>query len=81
MSNGGKRLRELIKRQRYRVPEVAEAIGVGESTIYTWKDTAPIDKLYAIAKFIGVPFLEVAECYNPDRDEQTQVDRTGGEAN
>jgi transcriptional regulator with XRE-family HTH domain len=81
MSNGGRRLRELIKRQRYKVPEVADAIGVGESTIYTWKDTAPIDKIYAIAKFIGVPFMEVAECYNPDRNELIPDDRTGGENN
>lgn len=67
MTNGGKSLRELIKRQRYTVPEVAEAIGVDRSTIYEWKKTAPIDKLYAIAKCIGVPFYEVADCYNPDR--------------
>lgn len=70
MSNGGKRLREIITRERFTVTEVAEAIGVSRETLYAWKHTAPIDKLYAIAKYINRPIAEIIECFNPDRDAQ-----------
>jgi transcriptional regulator with XRE-family HTH domain len=71
MTNGGKRLREILARERFTLTEVAEAIGVSRRAIYTWSDTAPIDKLFAIAKFINVPFAEIADCYNPDRSAPT----------
>ncbi|WP_373539718.1 helix-turn-helix domain-containing protein [Chamaesiphon sp.] len=67
-------MRELISRERFTVTEVAEAIGVKRATIYTWINTAPIDKLYAIAKCIGVPFQEVADCFNPDLHPQTETE-------
>jgi transcriptional regulator with XRE-family HTH domain len=67
MSNGGKRLRELLSQNRWDIADVASAIGVGRSTIYTWTETAPIDKLYAIAKYTDIPFNLIADCYNPDR--------------
>jgi transcriptional regulator with XRE-family HTH domain len=85
MSNGGKRLRELLMEKRWDIAAIAVAIGVGRSTIYTWKDTAPIDKLYAIAKFTDIPFRDIAECFNPDRElidiDQAQIDRIGGDQN
>jgi transcriptional regulator with XRE-family HTH domain len=81
MSNGGKRLRELLMQERFDISDVALAIGVGRSTIYTWTTTAPIDKLYAIAKYTKISFDRIADCYNPDRDELIPADRTGGENN
>jgi transcriptional regulator with XRE-family HTH domain len=81
MSNGGKRLRELLAQNRWDITDIAIAIGVGRSTIYTWTHTAPIDKLYAIAKFTNIPFADIAECFNPDPTEAAPTDRTGGEEN
>jgi transcriptional regulator with XRE-family HTH domain len=69
MSNGGTRLRELLKEERFDVVDVARAIGVRSSTIYRWTDTAPIDKLYAIAKYTKISFDRIANCYNPDRSD------------
>jgi transcriptional regulator with XRE-family HTH domain len=69
MTNGGKHLREIIARERFTVTEVAEAIGVSRETLYAWKHTAPIDKLYAIAKYIDRPIAEIIECFNPDRSD------------
>ena len=74
-------MRELLMERRWDITDIAVAIGVGRSTIYTWKDTAPIDKLYAISKFTGIPFKEIAECFNPDRESPTIDDRTGGDSN
>jgi len=42
--------------------------------IYTWTDTAPIDKLYAIAKYTRISFDRIADCYNPDRDIPTEAE-------
>jgi transcriptional regulator with XRE-family HTH domain len=71
MSNGGTRLRELLKEERFDVVDVARAIGVRSSTIYRWTDTAPIDKLFAIAKYTKISFDRIADCYNPDRTDPT----------
>jgi transcriptional regulator with XRE-family HTH domain len=71
MSNGGKRLRELLIERRWDITDIAAAIGVGRSTIYTWTTTAPIDKLFAIAKHTGIPIAEVIDCFNSDRTEPT----------
>ncbi len=68
MSNGGKRLKELIQKRGFKLNAVAEAIGVRTFTMSRWKDTAPIDKLFGISKFTGIPFEEIADCFNPDRD-------------
>jgi transcriptional regulator with XRE-family HTH domain len=81
MSNGGKRLRDLLARYRWDITDIAIAIGVGRSTIYTWTSTAPIDKLYAIAKFTKIPFADIAECFNPDLNQPDPTDLTGGESN
>jgi transcriptional regulator with XRE-family HTH domain len=70
MSNGGKKLRELINQRRFTIEEVATAIGVTSRTMRNWTTTAPIDKLYAIAEYIDVPFIQVAEFFRPDRSEQ-----------
>jgi transcriptional regulator with XRE-family HTH domain len=80
MRNGGKRLREIFARQRWDVADVASGIGVARSTIYTWTDTAPIDKLYAIAELIDVHVYELVDCYRP-AIESTDTDQTGGDEN
>jgi transcriptional regulator with XRE-family HTH domain len=71
MSNGGKRLNELIRKRGFRLGAVAEAIGVHRDTIGAWTDNAPIGKLFRISKFTGIPFDEIADCFNPDRSEPT----------
>jgi transcriptional regulator with XRE-family HTH domain len=85
MSNGGKRLRELIKERGYTLVSVARAIDVSYETMRTWNHTAPIDKLYGISGFTGIPILEIIECFNPDREPidtaTDQPDRSGGENN
>jgi transcriptional regulator with XRE-family HTH domain len=81
MSNGGQRLKELLARERYTLKEVAEAIGLRRETLSVWTTTAPIDKLYAIAKYTNIDIHEIIECFNPDRDQLIPADRTGGENN
>jgi transcriptional regulator with XRE-family HTH domain len=71
MSNGGKRLNELIRKRGFRLGAVAEAIGVGKNTISGWTDNAPIGKLFLISNFTGIPILDVIECFNPDRSTAT----------
>jgi hypothetical protein len=71
MINGGKRLNELIKKRGFRLGAVAEAIGVHRDTIGAWTDNAPIGKLFLISKFTRIPFEEIADCFNPDRDDST----------
>jgi hypothetical protein len=50
-----------------------------------WIDTAPIDKLFRLSDFTGIPILEVIECFRPHDDpidiDQAQIDRTGGDRN
>jgi transcriptional regulator with XRE-family HTH domain len=70
MSNGGKRLNELIKKRGFRLGAVAEAIDVDPSTISRWTDNAPIGKLFLISNFTGIPIIDVIECFRPDRDSQ-----------
>lgn len=71
MSNGGKRLNELIRRRGFRLGAVAEAIGVSKNTINRWDGNAPIGKLFGISDFTGIPIAEVIECFRPDRTDQT----------
>jgi hypothetical protein len=72
MSNGGKRLNELIRRRGFRLGAVAEAINVDPSTMSRWTDNAPIGKLFGISDFTGIPITEVIECFRPNRSPQTQ---------
>lgn len=81
MSNGGKRLNELIRKRGFRIGAVAEAIGVGKNTISTWGDNAPIGKLAEISQFADIPFRDVLRCFVPNIDDLIPDDRTGGENN
>ena len=71
MTNGGKRLNELIRKRGFRLGAVAEAIDVDPSTISRWTDNAPIGKLFLISDFTGIPIIEVIECFRPDRTAAT----------
>jgi predicted transcriptional regulator len=71
MSNGGKRLRELIRKRGFRLSAVADAIGVSYETMRTWSNTAPIDKLIKISEFCNIDIIEIIECFRPDRSEPT----------
>jgi predicted transcriptional regulator len=71
MSNGGKRLNELIKKRGFRLGAVAEAIDVDSRTMRRWTDNAPIGKLIKLANFTGIPIADVIDCFRPDRDSQT----------
>ena len=66
MTNGGKCLKELIKKYGFRYGAVAEAIGVAPHTMTRWTDNAPVGKLFRISDFTGIPFTEIAECFRPD---------------
>jgi|GEM_PF-3510270 len=68
MSNGGKRLNELIRRRGFRLAAVASAIDVDRQTISRWTDNAPIGKLFGISEFTSIPITEVIECFKPDSD-------------
>jgi predicted transcriptional regulator len=81
MSNGGKRLNELIRKRGFRLGAVAEAIDVDPSTMSRWTDNAPIGKLIRISEFCDINIVDIIDCFRPDRDDQTQIDRIGGEAN
>lgn len=81
MSNGGKRLNELIRKRGFRIGAVAEAIGISSRAMQNWTTTAPIDKLFRISDFTGIDIYEVIECFRPDPSPPTPTDRTGGEAN
>ena len=75
MSNGGKDLKELLKRNGRTVEWVAQGIDVSPQTITRWTDNAPIGKLYAIAKYAQIDIHEIIECFNPDWD--TSIERDG----
>jgi predicted transcriptional regulator len=62
MSNGGKRLSELIRERGFRISAVAEAIGINRVTIGAWSDNAPIGKLVKLSKFTGIPLMDVINC-------------------
>jgi transcriptional regulator with XRE-family HTH domain len=81
MSNGGQRLKELLKERGFVLETVADAIGISSRAMRSWTNTAPIDKLIRLSDFTGIPLIDVVESFRPDRDEPTQSDRTGGESN
>lgn len=62
MSNGGKRLKELIRQRGFRLGAVTEAIEVAPSTMDRWTDNAPIGKLVKLSKFTGIPLMDVINC-------------------
>jgi transcriptional regulator with XRE-family HTH domain len=62
MSNGGKRLNELIRERGFRISAVAEAIGINRVTIGAWTDNAPIGKLVKLSKFTGISIDEIIHC-------------------
>ena len=68
MSNGGKRLNELIRRRGFRLAAVASAIDVDRQTISRWTDNAPIGKLIKLSRFTGIPILEVIGCFDLEDD-------------
>lgn len=83
MSNGGKRLKELIKSRGYRLGAVAEAIGVAPHTMTRWTDNAPIGKLIMVSDFTHIPILEIIDCFrstpNPIDTDPNQLDQRGGD--
>jgi predicted transcriptional regulator len=85
MSNGGKRLNELIKRHGFRLGFVAGAIGVQTRTMGSWDRNAPIGKLIDLAEVTNIPILEIIECFRslpePIDTDPNQIDRTGGDRN
>ncbi len=81
MTNGGKRLRELLKEHGFIFSAVADAIGVPRATMYRWTDTAPIDKLIRLSEFTRIPLMKVIECFITDPDKLPPSDLSGGEAN
>jgi predicted transcriptional regulator len=85
MSNGGRRLNELIKKYGFRLGFVSEAIGVGKNTISGWTDNAPIGKLIRVSDVTGIPILEVIDCFRslpePIDSTATEIDRIGGDQN
>jgi transcriptional regulator with XRE-family HTH domain len=85
VSNGGKRLKELIKKRGFVLKAVAEAIDVAPQTMTRWTNNAPIGKLIELSDFTGIPLIEVVESFRPDRESidtnPDQSDRTGGDEN
>jgi hypothetical protein len=71
MSNGGRRLKELIVKRGFRLSAVAKAIDVQPHTITNWTDNAPISKLANISEFTGIPLMDVINSIMIDRDSQT----------
>jgi hypothetical protein len=67
MSNGGRRLKELIVKRGFRLSAVAKAIDVQPHTITNWTDNAPIGKLVKIAEFTGIPLMDVINSIMIDR--------------
>jgi transcriptional regulator with XRE-family HTH domain len=63
MSNGGKRLKELIRQRGFRLGAVAEAIAVNPNTIVRWTNNAPIGKLIELSDFTGIPLMDVVESF------------------
>ncbi len=66
MSNGGKRLKELIRQRGFRLGAVTEAIDVAPSTMDRWTDNAPIGKLFGISEFTSIPITDIIECFKPE---------------
>ena len=81
MSNGGKRLNELIRKRGFRLGAVADAIGVSKNTINRCAGNAPIEKLIRISDFCDIPITEIIDCFRPDRESPTIDNAPGGETN
>jgi predicted transcriptional regulator len=85
MSNGGKRLNELIRKHGFRINAVSEAIGVNRTTMRKWDRSAPIGKLVDLSNFTHIPLMDVINCLvaedHPIDTDPAQPDRTGGENN
>jgi predicted transcriptional regulator len=75
MSNGGKRLNELIRRRGFRLAAVASAIDVDRQTISRWTDNAPIGKLIKLSRFTGIPILEVISCFDTEDESASTAPR------
>jgi hypothetical protein len=69
MSNGGRRLKELIIKRGFRLSAVAKAIDVQPHTITNWTDNAPIGKLVKISEFTGIPLMDVIDSVMIDRSD------------
>ena len=72
MSNGGRRLKELIVRRGFRLSAVAKAIDVRPHTITNWTDNAPIGKLVKISEFTGIPLMDVIDSVMIDRSTEAE---------
>jgi predicted transcriptional regulator len=85
VSNGGKRLNELIRKHGFRINAVSEAIGVNRTTMRKWDRGAPIGKLVELSNFTRIPLMEVIDCLVTEDDpidtDPNQIDRTGGDSN
>lgn len=81
MTNGGKRLNELIRNRGFRLGAVAEAIGISSRAMQNWTNTAPIDKLFKISEFTGIHIYEVIECFRPDSTQTDSENSMGGQVN
>lgn len=85
MSNGGKRLNELIRKHGFRINAVSEAIGVNRTTMRKWDRGAPIGKLVDLSNFTRIPLMDVINCLVIDDDpidpSIDAPDRSGGEEN
>jgi transcriptional regulator with XRE-family HTH domain len=68
MDNGGKRLKDLIRKRGFILKAVAEAIDVDPQTMTRWTDNAPIGKLIKLSRFTGIPILEVIGCFDLEDD-------------
>jgi hypothetical protein len=66
MSNGGKELKELIRKRGFILKVVAEAIDVDPQTMTRWTDNAPIGKLFGISEFTSIPITDIIECFKPE---------------
>ncbi len=80
MNDGGKRLKELLRKEGRTVEWVAERISVNPQTITRWKNNAPVGKLWEIHYLTGIPFIELAECFRPAPG-TIEPDPSGGDEN
>jgi transcriptional regulator with XRE-family HTH domain len=73
MSNGGKRLKELIRKRGFVLKAVASAIDVDPQTMTRWTDNAPIGKLIKLSRFTGIPILEAISCFDIEEESTSTV--------
>jgi transcriptional regulator with XRE-family HTH domain len=81
MGNGGKRLKDLIRKRGFILKAVAEAIDVEPQTMTRWTDNAPIGKLIKLSKFTGIPILEVISCFDLEDESASAAPETQGRGN